>query len=187
MKNEKKELWIGIIFFVLSIVYFAGSFAIPSYSGYGQQTVDSKFMPRFLGIMLAILSVIQIIISYIKLKQSTNGKSTGSTELHTGSVTASNVDDAKKNFDEDAYIKGSSVHSIIVIGVLLLFYVATFKSLGFIVSSIIFLFCTILFLTPKEKRNWFIMLSLSIGVPIIVYFLFVSGFKLKLPPGILHF
>lgn len=185
MKREKKELWIGIVFLALSIAYFAGSFAIPSYSGYGQQTIDSKFMPRLLGIMLAILSILQIVVSYARLKRSLNRSK--SSEAYSGAATTSNMDDVKKSFDEDAYIKGSSIRSVVVIGVFLLFYVVTFKSLGFILSSMIFLLCTILYLTPKEKRNWFLILGLSIGIPIMVYFLFVSGFKLKLPPGILDF
>ncbi|MEG1584915.1 MAG: tripartite tricarboxylate transporter TctB family protein, partial [Anaerovorax sp.] len=101
--------------------------------------------------------------------------------------TASSPDEAKENFDEDAYVKESSFRSFAVIAALLVLYVAAFKPLGFILSSVAFLFCAMLFLTPKEKRNWIYIVALSVIIPIAVYFLFVSGFRLKLPAGILNF
>ncbi len=79
------------------------------------------------------------------------------------------------------------MRSVFIIAAMLAFYVAAFKALGFILSSVLFLLGSITFLTPKEKRNWFWISGLSAGIPIAVYFLFVSGFKLNLPPGILDF
>ena len=79
------------------------------------------------------------------------------------------------------------MRAVFIIAAMLAFYVAAFKALGFILSSVLFLLGSISFLTPKGKRNWFWIAGLSVGIPIAVYFLFVSGFKLKLPPGILDF
>lgn len=191
MKSAKKELWIGLAFLVLSVAYFLGSMTISSYSGYGNQVVDSKFMPRLLGVMMAFLSVIQIITSYRKLSAEKNAPAAeepAQPETEgAGAMTAANPEDAKENFDEDAYVKGSSWKSFAVIAVLLVLYVAAFKPIGFILSSIGFLLATMLFLTPKEKRSWVWIIGLSVVIPIAVYFLFVSGFKLKLPSGILNF
>ncbi len=183
MKDAKKELWIGAVFLVLSVAYFLGSFAISSYSGYGNQVVDSKFMPRVLGVMMAVLSGIQILTALKALR--TAGSEEGPA-ARAGAATASNPEEAKERFDEDAYVKGSSMRSFLVIAALLVLYVAAFKPLGFILSSAAFLFCAMLFLTPKEKRSWVWIIGLSVVIPVAVYFLFVSGFKLKLPAGILN-
>lgn len=188
MKKAKRDLWIGIVFLVLSALYFAGSFSIKRYSGFGDQIVDSKFMPRVLAAMMAVLSVIQMWTASKQLKGLR--KEAGQEEEEpeeTGTVTASSVEDAKKNFDEDAYVKGSDIKDILVIGVLLLVYAGTFKLLGFAISSMIFLLGSILYLSPKEKRNWFWTIGLSVVIPFAVYFLFVYGFKMKLPAGILNF
>lgn len=184
MKNAKKELWIGIVFLALSVAYFLGSFAISSYSGYGNQVVDSKFMPQLLGVMMAVLSAIQILTA---LKAEKKGRmDDGGEGAQTAAATASTPEEAKESFDEDAYVKGSSMKSFLVIAALLVLYVAAFKPLGFILSSAAFLFCTMLFLTPKEKRSWLWIIGISVVIPVAVYFLFVSGFKLKLPAGILN-
>lgn len=184
MKNAKRDMWTGILFLALSLLYFAGSFSIATYSGYGNQTLDSKFMPRLLGILMALLSLIEIAVSWMKLKKH-SGAPEDPAPGEAGAATASSVEDARKNFDEDAYVKGSSLKDILVVAALLLFYAATYKALGFILSSTVFLFCSIFFLTPKEKRSWFWLIILSVGVPFAVYFLFVSGFKMMLPSGIL--
>lgn len=183
MKHEKRERWIGIVFLLLGAAYFIGSFTISSYSGYGTQAVDSKFMPQVLGICMMVLSTIQI-AETLKRKGPSSDPAAGQAD---NAVTAANPEDAKEHFDEEGYIKGADIRSVLIIAAMLALYVAAFKPLGFILSSSLFLLGSISFLTPKEKRNWFWIAGLSVGIPAAVYFLFVSGFKLKLPPGILDF
>ena len=145
----------------------------------------SKFMPQVLGICMMLLSIIQIAGALRrKATQVSPGPLAGQAE---NAVTAANPEDAKEHFDEEGYIKGANMRSVFIIAAMLAFYVAAFKALGFILSSVLFLLGSITFLTPKEKRNWFWISGLSAGIPIAVYFLFVSGFKLNLPPGILDF
>ena len=182
MKHTKRELWMGIVLLVLSAAYFAGSFSIPAYNGYGNQALDSKFMPRLLAVLMAVLCIIHIVSTMLAARRHDNEEAE-----EPGELTAEDSKDARKHYDEDAILKGSSVRDILIIAVLLFLYVALFSSLGFVLSSILFLFCSILFLTPAEKRNWFWIIGLSVAVPLAVYFLFVSGFKLRLPSGILNF
>ncbi len=181
MNHKKRELWMGIVLLIFSIAYFAGSFTIPTYSGYGTQALDSKFMPRLLAVMMAGLSITHMIAVLRNKSTLTDDKN-----KETGSMTADSLEDAQKNYDEDAILKGSSIRDVLVIAAFLIFYAAAFSSLGFILSSGIFLFGSILFLTPTEKRNWFWIVGLSVVIPVAIYFLFVSGFKLRLPSGILN-
>ncbi len=187
MKNAKRDLWIGIVFLVLSVCYFAGSFSIKRYSGFGDQIVDSKFMPRILSGLMAFLSIIQIFTSSRQLKKAGESAPEAEEKDDAGAITASSVSDAAKNFDEDAFVKGSNIRDILVVGLLLVIYVATFKWLGFAISSVFYLFTTILYLTPKAKRSWPWIIGLSVIIPFAVYFLFVYGLKMKLPAGFLPF
>ncbi len=69
--------------------------------------------------------------------------------------------------------------------VLMLFYVLTFNGLGFIVSSIIYLFTQLMLLTTKGNRHWIRNAMIGIGLPIVCYCFFVFGLNYILPTGIL--
>ena len=58
-------------------------------------------------------------------------------------------------------------------------------TLGFMISSVLFLIATMLLLTPAEKRNIPLILILSVVVSVGVYYLFVYGLDMVLPRGIL--
>ena len=66
-------------------------------------------------------------------------------------------------------------------------YCIAFSPVGFIISSIIYLFLQILVLTPKEKRNWLVMSIISVVAPIAFYALFVYAINTPLPKGLLSF
>lgn len=75
---------------------------------------------------------------------------------------------------------------LITIG-LLIFYVVFYGRLGFVVTSIIFIFFEILNLTPSYvKKNYILIVALSFVLPIAVYYLFYFGFRIILPAGILR-
>lgn len=69
----------------------------------------------------------------------------------------------------------------------LLAYVLLFNPLGFIVSTALYLFAQFMILSTENNRNIKQFTILSIVTPLIIYFLFVYGFKLILPSGILGF
>jgi len=175
MKKIKIDLALGFFFLILSIFYYIGSYSIKAYAGYGGQAIDSKFMPRVLAVLLFILSILMIAASYKKYRSfHKDGEKHGGEELKA------------EEFDEEANVRNSNWRAFCVIAVLLILYVAAFKPIGFVISSSAFLFLAILYLTPGKQRNWFLTVALSIVIPIAVYYLFVKGFKLKLPAGILN-
>ena len=63
-------------------------------------------------------------------------------------------------------------------------YVLLFKTLGYIVSSVIVLFLMMLIF---GNRKWKQMIIISIVFPVILYFAFKFGLKTPLPEGILEF
>ena len=59
---QNKELLVGVIFLVVGIAYFALAFTIPIYDAYGgSSVVDSAFVPKVIGVLLIVLSVLQLV------------------------------------------------------------------------------------------------------------------------------
>ena len=75
------------------------------------------------------------------------------------------------------------LETILLIGA----YCLVFNSLGFIVSTILYLFFQTLVLTPKEKRNWLVIALISLIAPFVIYALFVYAINTPLPKGIFGF
>lgn len=66
-------------------------------------------------------------------------------------------------------------------------YCITFSPVGFIISTIVYLFLQILLLTPKEKRNWLVISLISLIAPFAFYALFVYLINTPLPKGLFGF
>ncbi|MDR1106884.1 MAG: tripartite tricarboxylate transporter TctB family protein [Treponema sp.] len=69
--------------------------------------------------------------------------------------------------------------------VVFLSYVFIMPVLGFIITTIPFLFFLMLLLVPKKKRNIPLFLGVSSGVSLGTYLLFVKVFFVMLPMGLL--
>ena len=68
---------------------------------------------------------------------------------------------------------------------LLLLYVALFKSVGFIITSVVYLFCQITLFTTKENRRWLPIILTAVILPVFCYVFFVHVLNYMLPAGIL--
>lgn len=184
--GKYRETLIGIGFFLFGLIYFALSFTIDSYAGYGgSSVVDSKFMPQFVGVLLMILGILQTISAYKALRrQEKNGRASSQ---NVQQVQAENESDQINisDYDDDAASRGADNKSLVLIFAFLLIYLALMTVLGFILSTALYLIATMLLLTPKEKRNIPLMLIITVVVSVGVYFLFVEGLSLILPAGIL--
>ena len=66
-------------------------------------------------------------------------------------------------------------------------YCIAFNPVGFIISTIIYLFLQILLLTPKAKRNWLVISIISVVTPFAFYALFVYLINTPLPRGLFGF
>lgn len=71
--------------------------------------------------------------------------------------------------------------------VLIAVYVMAFQPVGFIISTMVYLFLQILVLVPKEKRSWPLTVIISVAAPIAIYALFTYAISSPLPKGIWGF
>jgi len=157
--RDKKNLISGAFIFIFGLAYYLGSFAIQKYRGYGDVGVTARTFPQILGVLLMFLSAVQLLQARRTISEEGEG-------------------------DEDISLKEKITNLGIALGITVT-YLGLLQFLGFILSTIGYLFCQFLLLTPKEKRNYKVIVILSIGCPIILYFIFVWGLSLILPQGIL--
>ena len=62
--------------------------------------------------------------------------------------------------------------------------VLAFQPVGFIISTIVYLFLQILVLVPKEKRSWPLTIIISVVAPLAIYGLFTYLISSPLPKGL---
>ena len=121
--------------------------------------VGSGYVPAFIAGCLIVVSVSKLIITL------------------TRKYPADNV--VKKS---DSSTKGGIVTILIMLA-----YMLAFEPVGFIVSSILFLFALMNWFANNENRNIPLFAAISILLPVAVDALFVFVIKMPLPKGIIGF
>lgn len=123
----------------------------------GMEGVGSDFMPKILAVTMGGLSLIQLCIGFKNIKKDYK------------------LDE--KNQPEYKRV----IATIVSFGV----YVFALKPIGFIITSVIYLFIQIMILAPEEKRNIPLFGIISIFFTIVVYGIFRFGLNVTLPDGII--
>lgn len=148
--------------FLAGIIFFFVSLAY-LFGAYSIETkgivaIESDFMPKIYGYILLIASTILIITSWRKLQT---------------------LEDKEESSSSD-------IKRVLLVLVLILAYISLIDFLGFIISSIPFLFFLSLLLTPEyiEKKYW-VYIIFSILLPIVAYFGFSYYLNLTMPSGLL--
>ena len=153
--QRRRELIGGTIFFIFAAVYFVMALQIPEFN---DGFVSSDAMPKIYGILLMLLSAVQI-FSALRKKDTP----------------------AKEEGDGKFVV----VPEVMITFFFLILYVVLLKPLGFVISTIIFLLGMITLFTPKEKRNIIKIVLISVIFSVAVYWLFAKVLSLSLPQGIL--
>ena len=121
--------------------------------------VGSGYVPAFIAGCLIVVSVSKLIITLTRKDP---------------------ADNVKKQSD-------SSTKGGIVTILIMLAYMLAFEPVGFIVSSIVFLFALMNWFANNENRNVPLFAAISILLPVAVDALFVFVIKMPLPKGIIGF
>ena len=130
-------------------------------------TLGPEFMPRLIAVVIFLLGLLNLNTAIRNFKFL---KDHGQLEPYEG----------KKTFKQLLYDNLDWVS-----GVLMLVYVFSIGSLGFLLPSIVYMFLQILLYTTMGKRNYLVAILSSVLIPCAVYFLFRNYFFLMLPKGIL--
>lgn len=157
--KKYQDLITGIVIAVFAISYLIGSIYIkPS----PHVSIGAEFMPRIYGSILLLLAVFLTYQGFLKAKQFS--------DIH-----------EEKGEEEQKDTKNAVLSFALIFA-----YVAFMEILGFVISSMIFLFIMSILLAPANTRhNYFTTVIYSIVLPLSTYVLFKDIMHLSLPIGIL--
>jgi putative tricarboxylic transport membrane protein len=168
-EETKKSFIDGIVFFVfgLFLILYANIYLDKHLIVSINKGIGSAFMPKLVGYILMFLSSILIITSILKSKKTDNP------------ANVKKIDPTDRKYAIRGWL---TIIMLCVYGALLI-------PLGFIVSSIIYLFCqmVIMDMTNRSRKYMILYGVIALITPFLVYWIFVHGFTLMLPAGILNF
>ena len=124
-----------------------------------ESDVGSGYVPAFIGICMIIVCVAKLIITLTRHDPLDN-----------------------KKVNDDSSTKGGVVTIAII-----LIYMLLFEPVGFILSSILFLFALMNWFANNENRKPVLFAIISVALPIAVSALFCYVIKMPLPKGIIGF
>lgn len=164
MPNRNRQLLdigAGIVTILLAILVYVDSASIKVIA---DTTLDARFYPRFLVVLMILLSLIIILRVGIQLSRAEHSSS--------GS--------AKEN-------KHAAVKEMLpaVETLLLGLYVFAIEPVGFLLSTPFYVFGQAWILAPKSQRNPVRFALLGVLSAVAIYCIFKFGFQLLVPPGIL--
>ena len=164
---KKNPIIEPIVVMAFGLLIFIASFGIET--AVHSIAIGPGFMPKLIGVLFVILGA-SMLPAAIRMQKDkvpvTNNDGKGNSQPLT-----------KKEF----LLK--YMHYIVWGWTLV--YALSMKTVGFLFSSIIYLFVAMILLTIREKkRNWLVIVLVSLIVPTFVYILFRQQFFLMLPVGI---
>lgn len=124
----------------------------------------ANFLPFIYSVAIAVLSVVYLITALLNKDEEFNRK------------------EEKEKVSSE---KRSDMLRTVISVVLLAAYVFTFKSVGFLIGSIVYLFLQQLILEDKKQPHWVRMIFIAVLLPIACQILFVNVLNYMLPSGIL--
>ena len=160
------DLIVGLVFSAISVIYFGMSFNIQEA---GVTQMGPAFVPQIIASITFLLSVILIANSVGTLKRA---------EAQPASAEDS-ADPEKPNYVP-----------VVLTAVLLLAYVLLLESVGFVVSTVAYLFLQFNVSAPRTRKSLkyqAYFLGGAIVAAVAINYLFVTGFNVMLPQGILEF
>ena len=159
---KKNDLITVIIMALFSLGYLCETTAIKVFGGMGKSVIDSGTVPRVWGGCLLFLSIALII-------RSLRGK-----KKHSGEA---------KGWKEFINEKREVIETF----VLLTFYIAIMEDVGFVISSLIYIFLQTIILSPPGEKHYKLAGGLALVFAIGIYYVFVEWLMVLLPAGLLDF
>lgn len=158
-----KDLILGVVMLLFSGFYLYFAKQIKTRPKLTPSYASAQIVPTLLGILLAVLSVIMIVQSVLKLKK--------------GGMTS---DEDTPASDKSGMISVALTFAVMII------YTLVLPVLGFCLSTFVYLLLQILILAPKEKRNIKLFVLISVVFTAVVFVVFRIGLQQLLPRGIIE-
>lgn len=186
--NLKKirDMVAGGLFIIFGFILFVSSFSISSGASLG---LGPSFMPKVLSVLLFLFGIIIAFSAIKKNSLKENDKVNTEYEIEEGlkeELPEKLQEDISDNVAEEA---GKSNYTAVILTLaFLLLYILLMKSIGFVITSIFYVFAQVLLFTHSiktDKRTKILYFVISFVSAVAIYLIFTKGFSLMLPAGIL--
>lgn len=124
-----------------------------------ESDVGSGYVPAFIAVCILVTAGAKLILTLMDKKSSANQKESAEKDLLGGAGTVG----------------------------LMAAYVLALEPVGFVLSSVVYLFAQILLMSNKDNRKPLLFAAISVILPVAIDALFVFVIKMPLPKGILGF
>ena len=166
MARINKDIFASVFFIFFSITMFFASNSIIKLT---VSRIGADFAPKLVAVGIFILGIFYLITSIKKQKQMNNLADTKTSEKE------SSTEEKKKI---------SPLSVLLTVGLLVL-YVVLMPTIGFLITTAVYLFFQMYLLAAKVERKIPLFVIISVVTSVTVYYLFKSVFYLMLPAGIL--
>lgn len=172
LTEEGKDMWIidllfGIFLEILALAIIFSSNKLPK-TGYGSVALNTQYYPKLIGFILLFLGSLLLIITLTKVV----------TEK-TVSFKVLKFDVTRKYFLEGKWLVFFSFSIFLVL------FVLNLTLLGFLLTSICYLFFTMVLLSGGIvfKNKLWKLGALAVGLSVAVFIVFTYGAQISLPEG----
>lgn len=164
-RKARRDLITAVILLTFSIVYFTQTFNIRQTS---LISISSATIPKVCALVLAIVSLILLIESGLYMLQSKKR------------------DQREQNIidEEEKRISREKGYVVVCSFMILFFGILLTEKIGFTYGMFVYLLGTLILMNRHTTRKW-ILVTISIIVPLSIFVLFTRAFYLRLPPGFL--
>lgn len=163
MTKKNEDIIAGVILLVVSVIVFIFSNRIPRMV---VTTVGPDFMPKLVALGMAIFSCL-LIFKSLQIP------------------TMSSEQNGERVHEYNSFADFLRTHIDLVTIALLFLYAIGIATLGFLISTIIYLVVHINLMGMNKKQNLVVSLVVSIGIAFGVYLLFTKVLYVMLPSGFL--
>lgn len=163
MKHMSRDVYISIIFLIISILVFSMSLNMQALT---TSAVGADFLPKVMAILIFVLSIYFLITSIKNPIENI-------------------VDDTDEMEEINGNDESKKFTRVLLTGLLMIIYVFFINIIGFILASILYLTVQMVLFSSVMKRNIIVYLLISIVTSVLIYFVFRNIFYVMLPSGIL--
>ena len=166
--KKYRDILSGTVLFLLAAAYFVMAMDIKQYNAGQPGIITSDFIPKIYGIAVMALSAILVVRGVVQLKK-----------------------DRRSGADRGETAAGPRFPvqpEILLVFLLLVVYVALLPTVGFVIMSTLFILGLSCVLLPKHRRTpkyCLAVLAVAALFTAAITLIFVQGFSLTLPMGIL--
>ena len=157
-----RDLILGIVMLLFSGFYLFNARQIKTRPKLTPSYASAQIMPTLLGVLLAILSVVCIVQGIRQLK------------------TAGDTETSAKKKDR------GDIMAVVFTFAVIIGYIIVLPTLGFILSTILYLFLQMIILAPAAKRNYVLFAIVAVVFTALVFVAFRIGLQQLLPRGIIE-